>query len=139
MMPYTGSALFRNIAAQFDRRVRNAFPAVENIRLENGARRAGVDASRAGSAAIGNGCVIRQLEIGKDAPQKQPGANLLINDAGIFPEPADAGVFRIYALQQWARIHIGFSALRRILFEPDRELPQLFLDGIVIVLAPRIT
>src|SRR5438046_9260900 len=98
MMTDAGSILLRNLAAQFDGCVRNALPAVENIRFENGARGRGIDAARAGSAAVRNRGVVGQLEIGHETTKKEPGASLLIDDAHILYEPTHARILRLYSL-----------------------------------------
>src|SRR4051794_9268921 len=57
----------------------------------NGLRGAGVDAAAAGAAAIGGGIVVRKFEIGDDFPEENPGADVFVDDAGVFAEPTDPG------------------------------------------------
>ena|SRR5438093_799866 len=139
MMTDTGSILFRNFAAQFDRRVRNALPAVENIGFENGARRTGIDAARAGPAAVRDGSVVGQFKIGNDATKKQPRAGFLIDDTRILSEPAHARILRIDPFEEWAGIDIGFRSLGRILLDPGCQLLELPFDRVVIVLTPGVS
>ena len=102
----------RNFAAQLDRRVSDAFAAVQNVGLEDGARGTRVETSRAGAAAIGNWRVIFKIETCQNTAEEQPRTGLLINDAGILSEPANSGILGVNALEQRSRIHICLRALR---------------------------
>src|SRR5829696_5338267 len=100
MVPNPLTRLPWNRPPQFDRCVRNALPAVENIRRNERVGWAGIKASRARSAAIRRRCIRCQFEIGQDASQKQPRARALIDDAGVLSKPSDTGVMREYTLGQ---------------------------------------
>ena len=139
MVPDPRSILFRNLTPQFDCCVRNALPAVENVRFENGAGGAGINAARAGSTAVRHRSVVRQFKIGNDATKKKPGAGFLVDDARILSEPTHAGVFRKYAFEQWACVDIGLGSLRRILLDPGCQVLQLPFDRVVIVLTPCVS
>src|SRR5262249_30705805 len=91
---------FGNFTAQFDGRVSDALSAVQNIGLDNRLRRTGIDASSARATPIRYWNIDIDLEIGKDAAEKEPGAGFLINDAGILSEPSDAGIFSVNAFQK---------------------------------------
>ena len=114
--------LFGDIPAQFNGRVGNAFSAVENIRLDDRAGRARIDASRTTAAAVGNRRVVRQFQIGQDAAKEQPRSHLLINDARVLSEPADTRVFRVNTLDERARIDVGFRSVRGVLLDPIGKL-----------------
>src|SRR6266481_1067700 len=127
MMAYAGSLLFGNAATQFDCRVCNALPAVENVWFQNRAGRACVEAARAGSTAIGYGNVIRQFKIGENAPKEKPRTRLLIDDTCVFSKPADARIFCMHALEQRTGIHVALRLVGRALLDPCCHLVQLLL------------
>src|SRR5262245_42264693 len=78
------AVLFRYIAAQFNRRICDAFAAIEDIRLENGLGGTCVNAASATAATICHREVAFQIEVRQNAAQKEPGPCLLIDDAGVF-------------------------------------------------------
>src|ERR1019366_9004178 len=90
---------FRDRAAQLDSEIGDAAARVENIRRGECLRGAGVEAARAGAAQIGGGrlgWVERgresgfEIEGGENDSEKKPRAELPIDEAGIFCEPAEA-------------------------------------------------
>src|SRR5215468_2462094 len=99
MMADSGAVAFRYLTTQFDCGVRNAFPAIKNVRLHDRCRWTGVDAPRARSATIGHGCVVIEVEIGQNAAEKKPGSSFLIDDARILSEPTHSGVLGIHTLE----------------------------------------
>src|SRR5215471_13118344 len=96
----------RNVPAQLDRRIRNAFPAVEHKRLENRLRRTCVDTACTGSAPVRRRRIDFQFEIRQDATQKKPGSDSFINDARVLSKPADTGVPGKDALVDGTRVDI---------------------------------
>ena len=68
---------------------------------------AGVDAARAGAAAVGSGQVRAQFQRSENHAEKQPRAQLLVDDAGILADPADAGIFRGHALDDGAGVDVA--------------------------------
>ncbi len=89
---------------------------------------AGINTSRAGAAAIRRGCgcgVERQIERGHDDAQQQPGADPLIEHAGIAADPSDAGACGVAALQDGPGVHIGAGLAVR-----PESIPQLSGDGL---------
>ena len=91
---------FGNFTAQFDSRIGDALPAVQNIGLDNRLRRTCIDASSARTTPIRDREVCIDFEIGEDTTEEQPGAGFLINDAGILSEPPNAGIFGVNAFQK---------------------------------------
>src|SRR5579885_2399002 len=107
VMTDTLACLLRNFSAQFDCGVSDALPTVENVRLNDGMGRAGINAARTGSASIGGGNARVQFEVGENAPEKQPGTGLLVDDACVFTVPPDTGIFREDSLQNRPCIDIS--------------------------------
>src|SRR5205823_2084498 len=71
-----------------DRQVRDAAARVEDARLGESRRRAGVQAKAAASAEIGGGLVGRNVEIGEDLAEEMPRARLRIDQTRVAPDPA---------------------------------------------------
>ena len=90
-----GAMLLRNRAAQLDREVGDAERRVEPLPGHDGRGRAGVDAARAGAAAVGRRRVRRDVERHQQFAQEEPRAQLLVDQAGIPADPAQAGKARV--------------------------------------------
>src|SRR5262245_39621655 len=92
MMSDPGAVGFGNFAAQLDRRVRNAFAAVENVRNRDGAGWTGINTTRACAAAVGNRHRVIEFAVGQNTAEKEPRTRLFVNDARILAKPADSRV-----------------------------------------------
>ena len=71
---------------------------------------AGIDAAGAGAAAVGcegEGLIGSGVERRDDDGEKQPRAEILVHDAGVFAGPADAGVASIDALDDGAGVDVA--------------------------------
>ena len=80
---------------------------VHLVRGGEGVGGAGVDAARAGAATVGGGeCELVWLECeGRDDDgEEEPRAELLVEDAGVFADPADACIAGVDALDDGAGI-----------------------------------
>jgi hypothetical protein len=58
---------------------------------------------------IRRGPIILQGHGDDDFAKKQPRAEACVEQAGIFAEPAQAGVLGMYTLYHWPGIHIEFA------------------------------
>src|SRR5690242_14047880 len=103
MMADPSPVLLGNSAAQFNGRIRDTLPAVENVRLQNRTGRACFDTAGTRSAASRNSVVISQFQIGDNTTKKQPGPDLLIDDARVLSEPTNPRILRVCAFQQRPR------------------------------------
>src|SRR5215475_3662377 len=81
MVPDSLTICFRYFAAQFNGRVRNTFPAVENVWLNDRLRWARINAARTRPATFRHGRVESNVKIGDYASQEQPRPGLLIDNA----------------------------------------------------------
>src|SRR5215469_8301938 len=98
---------FRDRPAKFDGEIRNAEARVDRISALGGRRNdrtgwAGIYTTRAGTAAIRRRGIFRigfDFERDQQFSQEEPRAALLIDEAGILADPAEAGLARIRPLQ----------------------------------------
>src|SRR5690349_18828592 len=135
-MPDPVAELVRYVAAKLDREISDTAPAVQHVWLDNRLRRACVNTPSTASAAGRSRRVHFQFEIRQDAAEKDPGADLLIDDARVFAEPADPGIFCIHSFEDWTSVHIRARLSRKSLLDPAGELLKLFLQIVVIVRTP---
>jgi hypothetical protein len=104
--------IFWNRGAQFDGEVRNAAAGIENIRRGESLGWARVETERAGAAAVGRGRFVRlergsKFERSDDDAEKKPGAQVLVDQASIFREPTEPGIFCCDAFDDRAGIDVG--------------------------------
>ena len=121
---HVGTERLSNGAALFYGQVRDTQARIHLVGSNQGAGRAGIDASRAAAAAIfrhPKGHRRRQLQRGENHTQKEPGSELLIEYAGVLSDPANAGVLGVNALDQGAGIHVAAG-----LKGAERPLQALF-------------
>ena len=145
-VPADGLAQFeRNRAAQLDRQIGNAAPRVQNVRLDDGARRACVDAQAAVSAQIRRRRFRgvqrrREIERRHDHAEEQPRTQLFIDEAGVLREPAEPRIFRGDAFDDRAGIHIGsrLEGFREFTAQMFDQRFEFFAEHMVIVVAPGI-
>jgi hypothetical protein len=105
-----GAEIFRDASLLLDGEVGDAARGVHLVRGDEGVGRAGIDAARAGAAAVG-----RDLEYDAfsdwngrdDDAEQQPGAELLVDDAGVLADPADAGAGSSGALDERAGVNVA--------------------------------
>src|SRR5260370_1230801 len=93
-----GAILLRDGAAHLDREVGDAQPGIESIGRAVGHDRrgwAGVDAARARAAAVRWRRIRLDLHRNQQLAEEKPGAHLLIDEAGVLADPAQAGPARI--------------------------------------------
>src|SRR5688572_26065018 len=90
--------LDRDRTLQLDREVRQAAPGVEDIRPDERPCRARFDAQGALAALIERRPVRRKGKVADDLGEEQPGAMLLVDQAGVLADPSQAGILREDAL-----------------------------------------
>ena len=73
-----------------DREVADAAARIEPVGGREGARRADVEAAPAAAAMVALGRIGRQVEVGQDLAQEQPGAELAAHEVGVLALPAQA-------------------------------------------------
>src|SRR5207302_3411109 len=106
VIAHGAAQLFGDGAALFDSEIRDAASGVELAGIEDGSGGTGVNAAGAGAATIGSGEIWLQFCRTENHAEKKPRAKLLIDDASVFPDPADAGVFGVHALDVRAGINV---------------------------------
>ena len=108
--PHSRPQLFRNRAALLNREIRNAQARIKFSRRNNRLRRTGGYATRARAAAIRSRQVSRKFRRNfqrrEDYSEKQPRAQLLVDDAGVLPDPSDARILGIHAFDKRAGVDI---------------------------------
>src|SRR5205823_7314118 len=65
---------------------------IHHVRLDQGARRAGLEAARAGTAAVRRRQVGFQFEAGQHYAKEKPRALGFVNQASVLAHPADARI-----------------------------------------------
>jgi hypothetical protein len=141
-----GTQIFGNRGTKFDGEIRNAAARIQDVRLSEGLGRAGVETESAGTTAVGGGRFIarergRQIESGDDDAEEKPRTNLLIDEAGIFCQPAQAGIFGGDTFDDGASVGVGAGGER---FRPlsvhcGDEGVEFLPENFVIVVAPGVT
>ena len=123
--PMPVAHLFRRRAMQFDREVRDAAPGIDFVAWR--ARWPAWDKRRCSACrcrsdrAAGNR---DRFERSQDLAQEHPRTDLLIDQAGVLADPAEAGLARVGALQQGRGVDADFvfmiAAELRCQLSPDR-------------------
>src|SRR5205807_7368837 len=72
MMADARSIRFGDFAAKFDGGIGDAFAAVENIRLKNGAGWTGIDAPRAAAASVGHRIINLEIQVRENTAKEKP-------------------------------------------------------------------
>ena len=107
-----GAEICGNASLLFDGEVRDAAGGIHLMRGDERVGGAGVDAAGAGAAAVGRDgkdCAVGDGDRRDDDAEQKPGAELLINDAGVLADPADAGAGCGGALDQGAGVDVTAS------------------------------
>src|SRR5690606_13673552 len=91
-------------AFMLDGEVGNAAPRVEPVRRGDRAGGADLDAAHAGAAVRGGRRVDRQRQVDIDFAEEEPRAAVLVDQAGVLADPAQAGVARQRALEPRRRV-----------------------------------
>ena len=128
-------------AAQLDGGVGQAAAGIELIGRGEGIGGTGVQTGAATAAVVGLLRIVGQRQVGQHHPQKHIGAEAAVQQAGVFANPAQAGLGRQRALQQRPRIHIAAQPhrLRRKQRLNGRFVgPQPVAEHGVIILAAGI-
>src|SRR5580698_6546112 len=95
-----------NIAALLDGQIRDATVGIQLVGRDERIGGAGINTARAGAAAVWSGKVRWKLERSDDDAKKEPRARLLIQNAGVFPDPSHAGVLGVYAFHYRTGVHV---------------------------------
>ena len=118
-----------------DGEVRNAAPRIESIRRGKGRGRTGIEAGMATAATIRRRFVRRQVERGENGAEKQPRAEIVRHDVGMFALPAQAR-FRGQRLFHHRRgVDKDLHVAAGIGDQPACNFFQTRLDQFVIVVA----
>src|SRR5277367_6179629 len=105
-----GTEIFRDASLLLDCEVGDAAGGIHLVRGDEGVGGAGVDAAGAGAAAVGRDVEYDAVSDwnGRDNDaEEEPGAELLVDDAGVLADPADAGAGRSGALDEWAGVDVA--------------------------------
>jgi len=82
-----------DVSLVLDGQVRNTTPSIKLIRRRKSACRTNVETAPTPTAMVGFDIVRRDLECGKNASKKQPGAEVARHEVRVFSLPADARRF----------------------------------------------
>ena len=136
-LPADGLAkLLGDGALLLDGEVGDAARGVHLVRGHERVGGAGVDAARAASAAIGRDlkfCSGGHRKRGDDDAEQQPRTQLLIDDAGIFADPADACLGGHGPLDERAGVDVAAGLAGEALEQGGFDLTQTAEELIVIV------
>src|ERR1035437_9413523 len=136
------SELQRDLTLQFDREVGDAACGVEHARGGEGLRRTGVEAARAGAAAIGfERCVGLQLRVGEQGADEEERAEARIDQVRVLAEPAKARTARKVAFEHWSGVHERAGARLAVALgnKPAAEFVELRAHHLVIVVAAGVS
>src|SRR5439155_27248905 len=141
---HSGPQVFRNCSSFFDGQIRNATVRIELIRTYEGVCRTCIDAARTGAAPVWVWQIYVQFERREDHPEEEPGSKLLIKNAGVLANPADAGILRVDALNKRSGVDVT-AGLEHLAHVRD-FLPQAAFNFaqpahhcfVIILLAPRV-
>jgi len=129
----------RDRILQLDSQVGNTAPRIEPVGHRKSGSRAGILASRAGTATVAARWVRFKFQRGIDRPEEQPRTMVAADQVGVFALPAEARRFAERLFHHRRRIdedlHAGFTqpAFFRFGHQPARQGLQRLLHGIVIV------
>src|ERR1039458_3973472 len=99
-----GATLQGDGGAELDGEVRDAERGIDTG-WHDGGGGTGVDAAAAGAAAGGGRGIGRDIERDEQFAEEEPGAAPLVDEAGVFADPAERGEAGVGALQQRRGIH----------------------------------
>ena len=108
----------RNFIFELNGQIGNTLAAIHHIGLHNGFGRASINTGGTGSAMVGYGSIVFQLQVHDKFSHKVKGAHLLGKEVTVFPDPAQATFCRPCLVQNRGRIHKG----------PSMHLPYFFLN-----------
>jgi len=139
-LPHFAPQVVRDRAAQLDRQVTDAPPAVELVWPDECVGRAGVEAASTRAAVVGGvRLVVIQFEVGEQRAQKDPTAQPLVDEHGVLADPTDAGQSREVALEQRCRVDDGSrTTAGRCIVQEIAEPPQSVPHHRVVVVAPGV-
>ncbi len=123
-------------ALLFDGEVGDAARGIHLVWRDEGVGGAGVDAAGAGAAAVGGdlqGSVGGDGDGGDDDGEEKPGAELLINDAGVFADPADAGFGGEGALDEGAGVDVAAGLAGEAVLQGGFEVMEAVEELVVVV------
>ena len=122
-----------------DRQVRDAAPSVQHVWLDEGSRRAGIEAARAAAAAVGQGRIGLELRRGQHHADEEEGAQARMQEHRVLPDPAQARPRGEVPLEERTGVHVGPRRhARRELDDRIGERPEPGLHDGVVVLAPGV-
>ena len=126
--------------AMLDRQVRDAAGRVEHAWRDEAPGRTRLDAERARAALIERGPIALERQAADDLGEKNPRADLGVDDARVLADPADARVLRVDALLHRTGVDVRASLERlgRRVAHPLEQRVQPLADDIVVVVAPRV-
>src|SRR5205823_11528146 len=132
-----GTHCLGDVAAQLDREIRDAAIRVEDARRDDRTGRTRLEAQRARAAAIERREVDLERQTANDHAEENPRSDLGIDDAGVLPDPPDAGVLRIDALLHRSCVDVGASLGRfcRLLLISREMRAEMADDDTVNVVA----
>src|SRR5215475_46645 len=140
VVAHGGPQLLWNFASLFNREIGDTQTGIEFARGRDRLCRTCVNAAGTASAAIRRGKVRRKVERGEHHAEKEPGAQLLVDDAGVLADPSDASVARVYPFQDRTGVDIAAglkreAALFCCLTDCRLHLPEARQQSIMVVLA----
>ena len=120
-----------------DREVGDAAAGIDVVRRGDGVGGAGVQAAGTLPAVVGFRLVGRDLEVGEDGAEEEPGAEPSMDLHGALPAPAKAGLVGEIALQDRTGIDVAaLASADQVDVVPD--LAQAGLHDVVVVVVPGI-
>ncbi len=125
---------------QLDGQVADAAPGVHHIGLDQRPGGTRFEAQRAGAAAVGWRRVRFELQVRHQHAQEEKGAQLLVEQAGVFGLPAQPGVLPVHPFQHRPRVHVelGLEAVTGFLGDGRPQGFEFFFHHAVVVLAPGV-
>src|SRR5207302_10196740 len=131
------SKLERDGTFKFDCQIRNAAARIQTVRGRDCAGGTGFDTAVARSAPSWHRLVRRQFKSRQNFCEKKPGPESFVDEHRAFAMPANAGLRRMIAFQNWPGIDITFLVATE-LAKKLVDLVKLGLDQIMIVIAPGV-
>src|SRR5262249_44283247 len=128
-------------ASQFDRQIRNASVRIEDAGGADRLRWTRLETQRAGAAAIERRRVDVEPQAAENHSEKDPRAQLGMNDTGVLADPADAGVLGVHAFLHWTRVDVRARVERLVarLAHPREQCVEPRADDVVVIVAPCIS
>ena len=128
------SQVFGDGTAQLDGQVGNAQACIEPVGRHDGAGRAGIDAGMTVTAVSLCRGIGRQCQVGVQLAEKKPGSGLLVDQVGVFADPAEPGLLCQCLFQYRCTVGKGAIAeLADVRGDPVRQLLQSPAQQLVVV------